>query len=158
MKTFTSAVTAAIVLISAGLAPASVYNFSLDGLQEVPPNASPAFGSISLTVDDLTFDWTLSGTFQDLLSSATAAHIHKAPPGVNGPVIFPLTVTAATSGTVSGAGTFTAAQLADLIDGQYYVNIHSSTFPGGEIRGQVVPEPSTLLLLALTAIPLLRRH
>ena len=53
----------------------------------------------------------------------------------------------------NGAGltTFTAPQMADLINGLYYVNIHSTFRPGGEIRGQIllVPEPSTAALVGL---------
>ena len=49
-------------------------------------------------------------------------------------------------GTVAGAQ---AAFIAGLLSGQAYLNIHTSQFPGGEIRGQLqaVPEPATLLLM-----------
>jgi hypothetical protein len=50
-------------------------------------------------------------------------------------------------GTVAGAQ---AAFIAGLFSGQTYLNIHTSQFPGGEIRGQLeaVPEPATLLLFS----------
>jgi hypothetical protein len=47
-------------------------------------------------------------------------------------------------------------QEADLLAGLWYVNIHSSVFPGGEIRGQVVPEPTTICLLGLGGLLLSR--
>jgi hypothetical protein len=58
------------------------------------------------------------------------------------------------SGLVSpliGSTTITDAQETQLLDGLWYVNVHSTANPGGEIRGQVVPEPATLLLLAMGA-------
>jgi hypothetical protein len=64
--------------------------------------------------------------------------------------VFPLGVT---SGSFSGTATITDTQEADLLAGLWYVNIHTTTSSGGEIRGQVaataVPEPASLALLAL---------
>jgi hypothetical protein len=64
--------------------------------------------------------------------------------------VFPLGVT---SGSFSGTATITDAQETDLLAGLWYVNIHTTTSGGGEIRGQVyatlVPEPASLLMLGL---------
>jgi len=150
-------------LATVSMASAFTWTLSglMDGLQEVPPNASPGFGSFTGTLDDVTGAVTLSGTFGGLLAAATAAHIHgPALPGVNGPVIVPLTVTNATSGTVTGAGVLTPTQVLDMLAGRHYVNVHTSAFPGGEIRGQIsaVPEPGTLAALCLGAAALMRRR
>ena len=71
--------------------------------------------------------------------------------------VFPLAVT---SGAYSGSATITDLQEADLLNGLWYVNIHTTTSAGGEIRGQVyavvVPEPSTAVLLALGLVALAR--
>jgi len=50
-----------------------------------------------------------------------------------------------------------ANQISDLEGGLWYINIHSSVFPNGEIRGQIlpVPEPSILALFGLSASALL---
>jgi CHRD domain/PEP-CTERM motif len=150
---------------------------TLTGTQEVPPNASPGIGSALVTVDTVTNLMTINVSFAGLLSPTTASHIHCCtPPGANAIVAtavptfpgFPLGVTtgtylqtfdltqastynpafiAAHGGTVAGAQ---AAFIAGLIGGQTYLNIHTSQFPGGEIRGQLreIPEPGTLALLA----------
>jgi len=143
------------VCLAASLSQAATFQFdaNLDGLQETPPNASPGFGFGSLFLDDTTGNWSVTnGVFQDLIGTANNAHIHgPAPAGTPAGVVVGLTFDPATSGTWGGSGTFTAAQMADLMNELYYVNIHSTTFPGGEIRGQLllVPEPSTATLLGL---------
>jgi hypothetical protein len=82
--------------------------------------------------------WRLS--VSDIVS-ATAAHIHIGPPGENGPIVFPL---------YSGSGPFDEdhpisgtitlddmEQVNNLLAGNYYVNVHTETYPDGEIRGQL---------------------
>ncbi len=137
-------------LALSGAAQAAVFVATLEGTQEVPPNASPGTGSATLLVNDATLAFTLTGSYSGLTAPATAAHIHApAPPGVNAGVIVPLTHTGGTAGTLSGAGTLTAVQFGWIQDGLAYVNVHNSQFPGGEIRGQlVVPEPGTYALMA----------
>jgi hypothetical protein len=73
------------------------------------------------------------------LDPVTAAHIHAAPAGVNGPVVVPLV--APTSGTSSGcAQVDRALALAILAHPEaYYVNVHTTAYPGGAVRGQLAP-------------------
>ena len=78
------------------------------------------------------------------------AHIHgPAAPGANAPVIFDFAgVPNATSGAIpEQTFAITPAQVADLINGLHYFNIHNASFPSGEIRGQIggappVPTPT----------------
>lgn len=124
----------------------------LSGSNEVPPNASLATGFAEVVVDDVFNAIDVSLTFADLAAPATAAHIHApAPPGVNAAVIIPFT---GFPNTTSGTYDHTFIAIADIdiafmLSGLSYVNIHNSLFPGGEIRGQleVVPVPPSLLLL-----------
>jgi hypothetical protein len=118
---------------------------TLLGVNENPPNSSPATGSITFTFDQSSSTSTWVLIWSGLTAPATAGHVHSpAPPGVNAGVVVPFTgIAAATSGTSSGSTTTlngrTAAQFAnDLLTGMAYSNIHTSIFPGGEIRGQLV--------------------
>jgi hypothetical protein len=70
----------------------------------------------------------------------TASHIHKAPVGVNGPVVFPLYTGGGAfdpNNPIGGGVTLGAEHLVDLLTEYYYVNVHTSDYPGGEIRGQI---------------------
>ena len=121
---------------------------SLDGLQEVPPVATPATGSATLTFDTTTklLSWNI--TYQDLIGTITAAHFHgPAAPGVGAGVTVGI---GALPSPMIGSATLNATQESELLAGLWYINIHSTFKPGGEIRGQVVvvPEPGTLLMLA----------
>jgi hypothetical protein len=118
--------------------------FVLTGVGERPtPTTSPAFGAGALTIigNRLAFDLT----FQGLVANATLAHFHG--PANSGGVASPIIdigtgafgALGGKAGQLTGVITLTPAQLAAFADGNVYVNIHSGTFPGGEIRGQVAP-------------------
>jgi hypothetical protein len=151
-----AAACAVAFFVSAVSANASIISFeaNLDGLQVVPPNASPAFGLADVTLNDVSGAFTITtGTYQDLLGGATAVTLNDAAIGANGPILLTLTLDTpgANTGTFSGGGALTAGQIADVVAGNGYINIRSQVFPSGEIRGQLgtVPEPSSLALAAL---------
>ena len=116
----------------------------LQGSQEVPvPPAPPVVTSGSGTVD---ISYTKStnmlmytATWTGLTAAASNMHFHgPAARGANagvriGVIGFPT----ATSGTVSGMATLTDEQETDLLANKYYYNIHTATYPGGELRGQI---------------------
>jgi hypothetical protein len=156
MKTCLAGLTlAAMYLTFSSPADAGIITFAtnLSGLNEVPPNGSTATGNAIVIVDDIANTVSVDVTFSGLIGGpATAAHIHCCvPAGVNAPVVIPFTgFPAATSGTYSNFFTGIApATIAGLEAFQGYVNIHNATFPGGEIRGQLVPEPGAAGLLAI---------
>lgn len=118
----------------------------LSGAAEVPPVATSATGNLRATLEGDRLE--LSGTFEGLSSElldvgGSPAHIHQAPPGENGPVIFNVQVTS----TEPGRGTFglsqrlTTEQQQVLLAGQFYFNIHTVNFPGGELRAQLLEAP-----------------
>lgn len=105
--------------------------------------------TLDTTADTLTFDITFSG----LSGTEIVAHIHgPAPPGVGAGILYDLPVGSPKLGTINLVdlpGPYTVAdQKADLLTGLWYVNIHSTTFPGGEIRGQMLVVPQVPALAA----------
>ena len=156
------------------------YDAVLLGPSESPPNASPGTGFAEIVVDDVLLTMRVTASFSGLLGTTTASHIHcctvapdtgtagvatQTPTFLN----FPLGVTSgsydmtfdmslassynpafvtANGGSVSNSF---SVLLAGLNTGETYYNIHSSVFPGGEIRGflHAVPEPSTWAMLVL---------
>ena len=107
-------------------------------LSTVPVDAtmmSTVAGSGSLTGVLAGRKLTINGAFEKLRSPATLAQVHQAPKGLRGPVIFDLSVTKATSGTVSGTLELSPAQIEDLRNGRLYVQIHSQQAPDGNLRG-----------------------
>jgi CHRD domain/PEP-CTERM motif len=149
----------------------------LSGANENPPTGSPGTGSAIVTLDDIAETLRVQVTFSGLTSGNTAAHIHccAAPPNNAGVATVTPTFTGFPTGTIAGTydhtfnlldpgsynpafitaqGGLANANLA-LINGlennMTYLNIHTTNFGGGEIRGFLtpvpVPEPASLLLL-----------
>ncbi len=157
----TAILTVTVALLPTHALAALIFTTILSGSNEVPPNGSPGVGTTDVTLQDDMFTLDVLTTFSGLTSPAIAAHLHCcAPAGVNTPVRLPLSgFPAFTSGTYSHTfnlttdltGISTAAFITALESGRVYANIHTSVFPGGEIRGQLavaVPEPSTSTLIA----------
>ena len=92
-------------------------------------------GSGSVTAMLAGMRLTITGTFAGLRTPATIAQLHNGPKGVRGPTIFDLTVSKATSGTISGTVTLNRMQVQDLKDGKFYVQIHSEKAPEGNLWG-----------------------
>ena len=96
---------------------------------------STVAGSGSLTAVLAGKKLTITGTFEGLRSPATIARVHRAPRGIRGPAMLDLAVSKATSGTVSGSLELTPAQIEDLRNGRFYVQIHSEGAPDGNLWG-----------------------
>ena len=150
-------VTAVAVASSTSAQAQTSFVSFLNGAQETPaPVSTPAFGNGTVLLNAERTRITINLSFQGLLAPLTVAHIHNGAFGVGGPVLLDILSLITTSegrraGTiVNGTLDVTAAQAAVLLAGNGYFNVHTSTSPGGEIRGQinVVPEPSTYLLMA----------
>ena len=166
---------------SAAPAAITIYGATLAGPNESPPNASPGTGTATVTIDDIANTMLVQVTFSGLLGTTTASHIHSptAVPftGTAGVATqtpsfigFPLSVTSGTynntfdmtlassynpafitanGGNVAGAE---AALFGAIGSGRAYLNIHTSAFPGGEIRGflvAIVPEPASWMMMLL---------
>ena len=106
----------------------------LSARNEVPPNASPGTGRATVTLDRASKVLTWSVAYGGLTGPVTGAHIHAGAEGTNGPVVVPFTVSAS---PITGSATLTDAQVQQLAQGLWYVNLHTPMNPGGEIRGQL---------------------
>lgn len=113
----------------------------LSGAQEIPANTSSALGSMDVTYRSDTKTLTYKVTWSGLTGPVTAMHIHgQAPSGFAAGVFQGFTVTGLlASGSYSGSLLIdgVAIKEQDLLNGLYYWNIHTATYGGGEIRGQI---------------------
>jgi len=133
------------------------YTAHLTGYQETPSINSGGTADFTLTVGNNQLTFQLN--YSNLSGNPTAAHVHVAQPGVAGGISFFLcggggkpACPSSTSGSISGtvapgdiqaiaAQGFNAGDLASVISairaGVTYANIHTPSFPNGEIRGQI---------------------
>lgn len=133
-----------LVLNTPAPAPMATYTANLTGAQEEPPTGAAGLGTgtFQLTPGGLTFRVTVDG----LTGPITAAHFHNAAIGVSGGVVRPMAAaeligpnTFAGVWTPADPSPFTAAMMTELFKGNIYFNVHTGAFPGGEIRGQLLP-------------------
>jgi hypothetical protein len=122
----------------------------MSGSQETPPNTASALGTLNVSYTKETRILTYSFDWSGLTGPVTAAHIHGlGPTGYVAPVVQTFTLSAITRCSGSGTtacgsykGTFLVDGVVvkenDLLNGVYYVNIHTAAFPAGEIRGQII--------------------
>jgi hypothetical protein len=163
------------------------YVANLNGATEEPPVPSPGTGQGLIDYTPSTHMMRVRINFSGLTSGTTASHIHAATavPGTGNAGVatttptflgFPLGVTSGTYDntldmtlassynpayiTANGGtpATAEAALAAAMASGRAYLNVHTSNFPGGEIRGFIlpVPEPTSLALTGLAGLTALR--
>jgi hypothetical protein len=126
--------TTALVWVTASAAVVE-YKGVLTGGAEVPPVQSAGKGTAAVNYDTASKQVTYSVTYTGLSGPAAAAHIHcGAAAGANSGVAVPL---ASAASPITGSGTLTDAQAADLEAGKCYVNIHTAANKGGELRAQL---------------------
>jgi len=110
----------------------------LQGAQEVPPTTSTATGSVYAIIDMNTDSVFLTGSYSGLTKASTDAHVHLADPGSAGDILFPIHHSFESAGAVHAMTTVTPQNALQIVAGRTYVNIHTSTFPNGEIRAQLL--------------------
>lgn len=119
-----------------------VGTITMTGAQETPPVTTSATGSIDANYNRLSKTLNYTVTFSGLSDSAVAAHIHGLGEiGILAPVMqtfnnFPRRKAGTYTGTLFIDGIKFTEE--DLLAQRYYINIHSKTNGGGEIRGQLI--------------------
>jgi hypothetical protein len=144
---------AMLLLASAAAANAQVtLGAVLTGGQETPPNTSPAFGNATVTVDPSHTSVTVTITLTKLSAPITLAHIHgEAGPGQAASPELNLDPAANFSGNTLSHTYAVDKSFGDELISQaalHYVNVHTSAFPDGEIRGQLAVVSGTILKYA----------
>lgn len=135
-----------------GFSQTRLFKGRLQGIQEVPANASTGFGVLIAQLNTQTNEFVLVADYQGLSANITASHIHIAAPGANAGVAFNITHTGGTSGVLSASTVLTDPQEASLLAGNFYANVHTSTFPGGEMRAQLVEATTNQSVIFTTAM------
>jgi CHRD domain len=104
------------------------------------PVVSPGTGEANAVFNTDTKVLTVTITYSGLTAALSAWHIHKAAAGVNGSVVFNFGTPQPSGFVYTTPAALTTDQEADLTNSLYYVNLHTSTYPGGEIRGQLLKQ------------------
>ncbi|MBV9957802.1 MAG: CHRD domain-containing protein [Acidobacteria bacterium] len=130
---------AAVALLSCSAMAQQKFTAHLDPSQEVPSTASTGSGSCVVTLNAAETSINVTCTYQGLTSALQADHIHgNAAPGANAAVLINFGATGGTSGTFTlGPLAITPTQVASMRAHLFYINLHTTNFPGGEIRGQL---------------------
>jgi hypothetical protein len=133
----------AVLALAAGSAGANSPAIPLNAEQETTGSTSTGSGFFSYTIEGDQLCYTLE--VHDLTMAPFAAHIHIGPRNVAGPIVVGLLTPPAATSTVSECitavegGDLTPAELAAIAADprNYYVNVHTANWPGGEVRGQL---------------------
>jgi len=123
----------------------TAFSIPLEGAQHAPPITTEATGHCLgvLSVDQSTFSVSCTHDVQE----ATASHIHEGVAGENGGVVFPFN---SPESPIRQTFEVSADEVATLLAGGFYVNVHSETNAGGEIRGQITGPAEKFLSFELS--------
>jgi hypothetical protein len=135
------------------------FETDLKGSSEVPPTQSAGGGKVTAIYDSTTQTLSWSGSYSGLTGPATAAHIHgPGAVGANARLVLWISndtgqcsrgecrsksdaKAAPMTSPFQGSATLTDMQVSELAAGMYYVNVHTDTYPAGELRGQLMKAP-----------------
>ncbi len=124
------------------------YNVSLSGAQEVPAVNTMSTATAVVEIDEDLPAFSVSVDVSGL-TDVTGVHVHDGGIGMNGPVAFPLTD--AGNGTyILAETTISPSNLDALTNGEWYLNVHTTANPSGEVRGQIVPDTTAVVTFSLS--------
>jgi CHRD domain len=137
-RSLAAASLAALIAISTTAAAEVIaLKADLSAQAEVPSNPSQARGTAEMSLDTASRNlaWTIQ--FVGLSAPLSAAHFHgPAMTSANAGILVPITASGGES-PLTGFATLTQPQVEEIVSGSWYINLHTRTYPGGEIRGQV---------------------
>ena len=140
LGTVAGVVALSLVLATSVLAGGRPLAATLSGANEVPGPGDPdGTGAARITLNQGrgTVCWSIH--VENITLPAAAAHIHRGPAGVPGPVVVGLSAPDASgnsSGCLSGVDRALIKEIRKN-PSQFYVNVHTSDFPAGAVRGQL---------------------
>lgn len=112
------------------------FSTELSGAAQVPANPSKGTGMVSATYDADSKLLSWSGRYTGTTGQPIAMHFHgPADADKNGPIVVNFEKFVS---PFEGKATLTDQQAADLLAGKWYANLHTPSYPGGELRGQMV--------------------
>ncbi|MCC5450597.1 CHRD domain-containing protein [Rheinheimera sp. UJ51] len=127
------------------------FNAALSGDQQVPRTPSTAMATGTVEIDENLMQVRASINLTNI-ANVQAVHIHDGDLGLNGPVAFSFT-DGNNDGIYQLAETTISADLmTDLKDGDWYINVHTSAYPDGEIRGQIVNDQTVIVTFPLSGM------
>jgi hypothetical protein len=145
------ALRAVLLAMSVSLAMVAIVQAKAGGVPAIPLNSGQETGDV-ISDGSGSFSYTVTGDMlcyvlevRNLTGTPVAAHIHIGPRQVAGPIVVPLATPPGATSSISACivategGAMTPAELAAIVadPGAYYVNVHTPTYPGGEVRGQL---------------------
>lgn len=117
------------------------FSASLDQSQETPPTGESGTGTCMAVYNKSSNELRYTLTWSGLTGVPASMHFHKAKFGEPGDVEIPITgFPSSISGTLEATAIVDEDEEEDLLENKFYVNIHTSAHPGGEIRGQMLKQ------------------
>jgi len=113
------------------------FTIQLSGSEEVTPGDPDGTGMATITLNQgqgtISYQITVSG-----IETPMAAHIHEAPAGQAGPVVFTLAtpVNGVSSGVIRNVSKEMIKEIRQNPE-DYYINVHNAMYPAGALRGQL---------------------
>lgn len=117
--------------------PPIVFFADLSADEQSAVTESPGVGRVDFRLERETLEFSWTVTYRDLTAEATGVHVHgPQTPGGEAAILFDIAPDGVTS-PVSGSKVINEGELAYLVSDRMYVNLPTTTYPAGELRGQI---------------------
>ncbi|WP_105169786.1 CHRD domain-containing protein [Pseudoalteromonas sp. T1lg23B] len=123
------------------------FELTLSGKQEVPMNTSMQTATANIELDETLMQFRATLDYSDV-DGFSAAHIHDGDLGENGDVAFAFEASGDNQASIPITD-LTETLMADMLEGDWYINLHTESFPNGELRAQIVPDTTSIITFKL---------